>query len=679
VLIRHYLRVIASGLTLSLLAAMLCPVSRADDKDKKEKPPKEEKQEPWVEIRTANFVVASDGGEKAARRIAEQFEQVRRVFEATMPNARFSAGIPIQIMAARSAQSFARLFREFPANKNREQPNGVFVQGPEKIYIGLRTNVSGRAPYAEIIQDYARVVLKLSYRSLPPWLEEGYSNVYGSVEFTDKGPRLERTDPDDLSVLFESPLLPLDLIFRADRSSPYYSGGGKNTVFYAESRALTHFLLSDPQISSAKSMERYVSQVEHGTDSLKAARDAFGDLGQLQAKLEAYVKAVNSPPVDIAVAGGGDSGGAPRTWSAPEAEAHLAELMAVRGHREDAQDKLEEALKSEPTLAVAEQTLGFLTLRMNDLDAADQHFAHAAQLDPNDSLTYYGQGMAAMTRGGFVGVPVVAVAAFEKCVALNPNFALAWYNLATIYAERPETMQKALTDARRAAELAPGDSGYQLQLATILDRAGRTDEARKTASEVQSSTSDRKAADKAGDLLARMSPPPASSAKSPPPNSPPSPGTAPSASPAASPATTAPANSPAKSAAAGTLRIERKTEPEDKPSATISNAPRSEPDPATSSPSSSSSPRVYSMVGTITETACANAPQIQITLKSQTIVMKLHADNFSQVAVKSAGSNAIQKNTVCAALRGHSARVSYFLAEGKPWDGEIQTVEFRSQ
>ena len=325
------------GLVLPLLAAILCPAAaRGDDKDKKEKPEKQEKQEPWVEIRTPHFVVASDGGEKTARRIADQFEQVRRVFQATMPNARFSNGIPIQILAARDAKSFARLFREFPASDRRIQPAGLFIQGREKIYIGLRTNASGPSPYDEIIQNYAGMVLKLSYRSLPPWLNEGYSNVYGSLQLTEKGARLGRTDPEDLSVLFESPLLPLDLVFHVDRGSPYYSGGGKNTVFGAESRALVHFLLTDPQFTGSKALDRYVTQVENGADSLQAARQAFGDLNQLQTKLDAYIKQVNSPPADIAMAGSGDSGGPPRTLSAAETEARLADLMIARGRREDA-------------------------------------------------------------------------------------------------------------------------------------------------------------------------------------------------------------------------------------------------------------------------------------------------------------------------------------------------------
>ncbi len=88
--------------------------------------------------------------------------------------------------------------------------------------------------------------------------------------------------------------------------------------------ALTHLLLTDPQFTGAKALDRYVTQVESGADSLQSARQAFGDLAQLQSKLETYIKQVNSLPVEIAIAGGGDSGdSAPRTLSAAEAEVSL--------------------------------------------------------------------------------------------------------------------------------------------------------------------------------------------------------------------------------------------------------------------------------------------------------------------------------------------------------------------
>src|ERR1019366_5428647 len=107
-------------------------------------------------------------------------------------------------------------------------------------------------------------------------------------------------------VLFESPLLPLDLIFHVDRNSAYYTVGEKNTVYFAESRALVHFLLTDPQMSGTKVLDQYVTRVEGGADALESARQVFGDLNQLQSKLETYIKQTNAPPVEIAVAGSGD-------------------------------------------------------------------------------------------------------------------------------------------------------------------------------------------------------------------------------------------------------------------------------------------------------------------------------------------------------------------------------------
>ena len=89
--------------------------------------------------------------------------------------------------------------------------------------------------------------------------------------------------------------------------------------------------------------------------------------------------------------------------------------------------------------------------------------------------------------------------------------------------------------------------------------------------------------------------------------------------------------------------------------------------------------RTYSMLGTITDVNCASSPQVQITLKSLTILMKLHAEDLAKVLIKTAGSEAPAKNFSCASLRGRSVRVSYSLVLDRAWDGEMQSVELRSQ
>jgi tetratricopeptide (TPR) repeat protein len=646
VLARRHLRGISLWLFLPLLAGSLSPATRSADK-------KNEKVEPWVEIRTPHFVVMSDGGEKTARRVADQFDLVRRIFQATMPNAHFDTGVPIQILAAKDGKSFATLLPEYPYDKRHPQPEGLFVGGTEKNYIVLRTNVSGPIPYEDIYHNYARLVLKLSYHSLPPWLEEGYANVYGGMALTDKGAKIGKPDPEDLSALWESPLLPLDLVIHVDRASPYYHASGPPTVYSAESRALVHYLLTQAQPSGIKSLEQYIAQVESGADALEAARQVFGDLNQLQSKLEAYVKQSSTVPTEIQATGGSDSISAARTLTPAETEARIGDLDLGRGRRDDAQTKLEDALKLDPSLASAEESLGFYLLQVSQLEEAEKHFMHAAELDPKLPLAYYGQGMVAMSRGGFVGVPVGAIVAFEKTVELSPAFAPAWYNLASIYSLRRETLQKALDAAQHAASLSPGDAGYQYQVAVILENLGRTEEARKAAERIRNSSSDLRAADKASDLIAQISQP-HSSGSSP----------------------TKGASTPATSTDDRQVHLERKTEPDDRPAAAASNRiaeTSAPPVPAAPLPAAPVVARVYSMVGTITDVSCTDAPQVQITLKAQTIVMHLHAADVAHLIIKPTP----MKNAVCQGLRGRSARVTYQLVSEQKWDGEIQSVELR--
>jgi tetratricopeptide (TPR) repeat protein len=648
-LTRRHSRFTARWLAVSLLAGILYPSARADDKKDNKKI---EKVEPWVELRTAHFVVASDGGEKTARRVADQFEMVRRVFQATMPNARFDTGVPIQILAARDGKSFATLLPEYPFDKRHPQPDGIFISGGEKNYIAMRTNVYGKIPYEDIYRDYAKLVLKLSYHSLPPWLEDGYVNACAGMILTDKGAKIDRPDPEDLSALWESPLLPLDLVIHVDRASPFYNNTGKITVYSAESHALVHFLLTDVQGSGNKLLERYIAQVEGGADAAQSFRQVFGDLNLMQSKLESYIKQTAPSPTEILASGGSDSVSAARSLTPAETEARIGELDLGRGRREDAQTKLEHALMLDPSLADAEESLGFLLLRTEQLEEAEKHFIRAAELDPKRPLASYGQGMVAMSRGGSVGVPVGAVVAFEKTVALSPDFAPAWYNLSSIYALRKETLQKALDAAQHAASLVPGDSGYQYQVAVILENLGRMDEARKVAEHIRNSSSDLKEADKAGDLIAQMSQPrPAVTPVSP--------------SSASGPPPPASANRPGP--------IEKKPDPDDGPS----EAPPSRTRELPAAPPAPTEPRVYSMVGTITDVSCADAPQVQITLKAQTIVMHLHAADAAHLAIKATGTTSPAKNAVCPGLRGRSARITYQLVSEKKWDGEIESVELR--
>jgi len=184
-------------------------------------------------------------------------------------------------------------------------------------------------------------------------------------------------------------------------------------VYTAESRALVHYLLTDGQTSGIKSLERYIAQVEGGADALEAARQVFGDLNQLQGRLDAYIKQITSPPTEILAGGGSESVSSPHTLTPAETEARIGTCTWPR-QRDDARTKFEDALMHDSSLASAEESLGFLELQGAQLEEAEKHFMRAAEIDPKRPLAFYGQGMVAMSRGGSVGVPVGAIVALTR-------------------------------------------------------------------------------------------------------------------------------------------------------------------------------------------------------------------------------------------------------------------------
>jgi tetratricopeptide (TPR) repeat protein len=265
--------------------------------------------------------------------------------------------------------------------------------------------------------------------------------------------------------------------------------------------------------------------------------------------------------------------------------------------------------------------------------------------------------MLLMSQGADPEETAEARTALEKAVALNPGLGSAWSSLGLLYANDPGTLDKALSAARRAVDSMPGDLHFQYNFAVVLARMERYDEARAIARKLQSS-GDLNIVSLLDQFLANVDQAQQFTAYK-------------KTNEAIS--TTAPAiNRETKLAGESPApALKRRTQDNE-------NSTRTEEETAsTGAPSAPAAPPGYSMVGTITDVSCADAPQIQITVKAQTIVMHLHAGDFSQVAIKFAGANSAAKKPGCAGLRGRSAHVSYQLVAEKAWDGELVSIEFQ--
>jgi hypothetical protein len=134
-------------------------------------------------VRTPHFTVASNSAEKQARRIANQFEEIRAVFQKNFPNMRLDPGEPLIILAVKNEDSLKVLLPDYWASKERAHPGGIYVAGMDESFAALRTDVTGSAenPYHLIYHEYTHAILRLNFASLPVWLNEGMAEFYGGT------------------------------------------------------------------------------------------------------------------------------------------------------------------------------------------------------------------------------------------------------------------------------------------------------------------------------------------------------------------------------------------------------------------------------------------------------------------------------------------------------------------
>src|SRR5947199_8189248 len=65
--------------------------------------------EKWVEVRSPNFVVATDAGEKRGREVALHFEQMRAVFSQLMAREQIKLNAPLQVLAFKDRKGLNRV------------------------------------------------------------------------------------------------------------------------------------------------------------------------------------------------------------------------------------------------------------------------------------------------------------------------------------------------------------------------------------------------------------------------------------------------------------------------------------------------------------------------------------------------------------------------------------------
>jgi len=176
----------------------------------------------WIEVRSPHFIVLSNAGEKEGRHVAAQFENIRALFHAVFTKARVDPGKPTIIFALRNEDSLKIFLPEYGTNPNAKRLAGLFLARPDMNFALVRTDASSTTAneYHTLYHEYTHSILRMNFRGLPLWLDEGFAEFYGSTQFDSHSASFGMPDANLLRLLQRENLIPVAALVSADFSSP---------------------------------------------------------------------------------------------------------------------------------------------------------------------------------------------------------------------------------------------------------------------------------------------------------------------------------------------------------------------------------------------------------------------------------------------------------------------------
>jgi tetratricopeptide (TPR) repeat protein len=436
------------------------------------------KHETWVEVRSPHFVVVSNAGEKQARKTAVHFEQIRTLFRRTITIAANAPSPVITIFAVKNERSLHELLPEYWV-KGHAHPAGIFSNRLNQFYAAIRLDAPGYNPYETLYHEYYHSLTTPYFPGLPVWLAEGLAEFFGNTRIAGKQAEMGQPSAVWIQELRRNRLMPLDVLLTVDQRSPYYNEQNKTSEFYAESWALTHYLMMGDNGAHRQLLGNYLAAIDRGATSQEAAAKAFGDLNSFQRALEKYIgnyafyQLTAPAPAEIS-----DADLQAKALSDAEVDADMGGFEAARGRTQQAKQLLEEALHLDPKLALAHRNLAIAELFDGQRSEALSSLSQAIALDPKNGMARYLRAYLTVMSGGTASRDPQIEDDLRQSITANPEFASAYGLLAIVLSADQAGLPEALSCAEKAVSLEPGTARFHIDLAQVLMHMRRYDDAR---------------------------------------------------------------------------------------------------------------------------------------------------------------------------------------------------------
>jgi FimV-like protein len=316
----------------------------------------------WTSVRSKNFLLLGNANEKDIKKVGIRLEQFREVFQRLFTNLKTKTLVPTTVIVFKNEQSY----RPFKPNANTA---GYFQPGPDVNYITLKISTdpnSDQDPFHIIFHEYTHLLVRNTSGNVPAWFNEGLAEYYSTFSITDdQKVVMGRPIASHVYRLREKKMLPLRTLFQVDHQSPYYNERDKQSIFYAESWALVHYLILGKDGQRLNQLTRFVDLMSAGEPLEPAFQKAFAmTIENMEHELHSYIQRDTYP-----ILSGNfqdklnyDSPMLSAPISEAETQAYLGDLL-LKSNRNESEVYLQKALALDPDLPMANASLGLLRMR----------------------------------------------------------------------------------------------------------------------------------------------------------------------------------------------------------------------------------------------------------------------------------------------------------------------------
>jgi tetratricopeptide (TPR) repeat protein len=417
-----------------------------------------------VEVaRSRHFEVYSQGAAGDARSILLEFERLRGFFQ-QQTGLVLDQRFPVRVIAFGSRE-------EYRPYQLRATADAYYVGAPNRDYIVMVTPAPGdfRVP----AHEYAHFILHANSIKLPPWLNEGLSEVVATVRRSEDR-RRSSGDLQAYTRLLRTRLwMPLAELVSLPPDSPLRERRDTSDLFYAESWALADMLTASPKYSLQ--FPRLFAALSGGAPSAQSMVATYGQsLEEIAANLRAWVRQRRVepmllpplPPDDLNIQASAVS---PFVWRST-----LADLLLVTGKFGPAEDRYHALAAEAPQDPEISAALAIIALQKHDWNSARMEWRHALEEGLRNAEVCYEFAIHA-NQAGFAAEDIRP--ALERAVATQPDFDDALYMLALMdnNAGRHDAAVAHLQSMKRVAPAR--NFVYWATLANSLSELGRRGEA----------------------------------------------------------------------------------------------------------------------------------------------------------------------------------------------------------